>query len=78
MQLCGRLLLIKEVVIIDDFDKYHVQLGYAKKIIVTSNYHPQDIWDDPRTSRPHYAARNGGTLRREAPAIHPAYNVVES
>lgn len=65
----------QEIVIIDDFDKYHVQLGYElkiwldhypfiaerkgsssmirpKKIIITSNYHPNEIWDDNKTLDP--------------------------
>jgi len=65
----------QKVVIIDDFDKYHVQLGYELKIwldhypfpaerkggtmmirpvkiIITSNYHPEAIWDDERTLLP--------------------------
>jgi len=65
----------EDVVIIDDFDKYHVKLGYQlkiwldhykfqaerkggssyirpKKIIITSNYHPRDIWDDEKTLNP--------------------------
>lgn len=62
----------EDVVIIDDFDKYHVKQGYymkiwldryafmaqtkggqmkirPRKIVVTSNYHPNDIWDDEIT-----------------------------
>lgn len=65
----------QEVVIIEDFDKYHVAQGYhmkiwadrypfpaehkggttlirPQKIIVTSNYHPSDIWEDERTLDP--------------------------
>ena len=91
----------QEVVIIDDFDKYHVQLGYElkiwldhypfpaerkggsvmirpKKIIVTSNYHPQDIWDDPRTLDPIMRRVTVVRFGEKPPAIHPAYNVVES
>lgn len=89
----------QEVVIIDDFDKYHVKMGYKlkiwldhypfiaqskgssmmirpKKVIITSNYHPRDIWDDERTLDP--------VLRRvklvkygddiPPPAWHPSYN----
>lgn len=65
----------EDVVIIDDFDKYHVKEGFdlkiwgdhnpfqaqrkggnrlirPKKIIVTSNYHPREIWDDEQTVGP--------------------------
>lgn len=65
----------EEVVIIDDFDKYHKSLGYElkiwgdhnpfiaetkggamkirpRKIIITSNYCPGDIWEDPQTVLP--------------------------
>lgn len=65
----------EEVVIIDDVDRYHVQLGYEfkiwldhgpfpaerkggtklirpKKFIITSNYHPNEIWQDPQTLDP--------------------------
>lgn len=65
----------EDVVIIDDFDKYHVKMGYylkiwsdhyafpaqikggqmmarPKKLIITSNYSPSDIWDDPQTVDP--------------------------
>lgn len=65
----------QEVVIIDDFDKYFVKMGYylkiwldhypfiaetkggssmirPKKIIVTSNYHPSEIWEDDTTLQP--------------------------
>lgn len=92
----------QEVVIIDDFDKYHVALGFElkiwldhypfpaerkggmkmirpKKFIVTSNYHPADIWEDERTLNP--------VLRRvklveyqseeKPPAWHPSYNKLE-
>jgi len=65
----------EECVIIDDFDKYHVKMGYnlkrwadhgpfvayvkgssvtirPKKLVVTSNYKPSEIWDDPNTLEP--------------------------
>lgn len=65
----------QDVVIIDDFDKYHVALGYElkiwldhnpfiaerkggsglirpKKIIITSNWHPGEIWEDEQTLNP--------------------------
>lgn len=90
----------QEVVIIDDFDKYHVQLGYElkiwldhypfpaerkggtmmirpKKIIVTSNYHPEDIWDDDRTLQPilrRVELRQFGELA-PPPAWHPSYSI---
>lgn len=65
----------QSVVIIDDFDKYHVKNGFdlkiwldhypfqaqrkggsamirPEKVIITSNYHPADIWDDEKTLQP--------------------------
>lgn len=65
----------EDVVIIEDFDKYHVKVGFhlkiwldhydfpaetkggemrirPKKIIITSNYHPAEIWDDDKTVQP--------------------------
>ena len=65
----------QEVVIIEDFDKFHVKHGYdlkiwgdhypfpaetkgstmmirPKKIIITSNYTPEEIWDDETTYGP--------------------------
>lgn len=65
----------EDTVIIDDFDKYHVKMGYhlkiwadkyyfsapikgtkiklrPKRIIVTSNYRIEDIWDDFNTIEP--------------------------
>ena len=89
----------QEVVIIDDFDKYHVQLGYElkiwldhypfhaerkgsssmirpKKIIITSNYHPSDIWDDEKTLDP--VLRRVELIRygeeEEATPWHHSYN----
>lgn len=93
----------QEVVIIDDFDKYHVQLGYElkiwldhypfpaerkggstmirpKKIIITSNYHPAEIWDDDKTLQPvlrrvvlkKYEEKVDGMV----PLTHPDYNIL--
>lgn len=65
----------EENVIIDDFDKYHIRMGYylkiwadryefpaeikgstlrirPKHIVVTSNYHPNQIWEDNETLEP--------------------------
>lgn len=85
----------QEVVIIDDFDKYHVALGYElkiwldhnpfpaetkgstimirpKKVIITSNYHPSEIWQDEQTLEP--VLRRVEVIQKGAwPAIHPSY-----
>lgn len=85
----------QDVVIIDDFDKYHVALGYElkiwgdhnafpaetkgstslirpKKIIVTSNYHPSEIWQDEQTLQP-ILRRFKVVQKGSHPAVHPNY-----
>lgn len=88
----------QDTVIIDDFDKYHVALGYElkiwadhnpfpaemkgstvmirpKKIIVTSNYHPSDIWQDEQTLEP---IQRRFEIIHKGPypsAFHPSFNV---
>ena len=86
--------------IIDDFDKYHVQLGYElkiwldhypfpaerkgevsndtpkRKIIVTSNYTPQEIWEDPKTLEPILRRVELVRFGESPSAIHADYKII--
>jgi len=95
----------EEVVIIDDFDKYHVKQGFKlklwgdrytfpaevkgsarfirpKKVIVTSNYHPKDIWEDKNTLEPilqrfeivHFVTPNNGVFGNTRETTREGYN----
>lgn len=87
----------QDVVIIDDFDKYHVALGYEikiwldhnpfpaefkggskmirpKKVIITSNYHPTEIWTDDQTLQPVLRRVKVSRMGPPEEPWHPSYN----